>query len=310
VFDWVFKYSAAEMCKHSEFFWLPETLGQSEVRLYAESNDKHTRFSIMHVRMMPFTKYSTLEVFAIDEDGEESKMDFKFEATQFGISWPDHKISNERDRIFNNKTEFWVLPKDRKGMRLVDGVSYKIRVTVAYENIVPASKHLERYKRMFENEQGADFVINVDGKQIKACKAILMNQSDYFTALIEANMSETARNEMNIDDFDHDVIKALIGYIYSESLEISSVDFAIELLAAADKYGVLELKDKCEEYVALNLTKELTSKVIILAKLHNATKAIKAVAVLEASNDGAKLPDNQNDGFNLEENPDDGNLHL
>lgn len=92
---------------------------------------------------------------------------------------------------------------------------YHVRLTVTYGESfkMPVSTHLKRYKRSFEESFGADFIIEVDGKEIQASRTVLMAQSDYFQTLIEANMREKKDRRMVIVDFDFDVMNALVGYL-------------------------------------------------------------------------------------------------
>lgn len=119
---------------------------------------------------------------------------------------------------------------------------------------------LERYKRIFNEALGSDFVIKVQGKKLEVSKAILMGQWDHFRNMIESNMAEKNKNEMVIDDFKHDLIKALLGFLYSGSIELKDVDFAMDLLAASEKYAVVELKDACQRFLIDNLTKDSSYK--------------------------------------------------
>lgn len=169
-----------------------------------------------------------------------------------------------------------------------DDGSYHIRLTVTHD-ATPASKHLERYKKTFTDELGSDFEIKVDGKSIKVSKAILMGQSEYFRTMIEANMSEKQGNFMQIVDFDYDVIYALVGYLYSETVEFCDVDFALHLLGASEKYGLQELKDKCEMYIVEHLNKENVWNVMSMTKLYKAKKATRAAVVFMAGCDEAEF---------------------
>lgn len=112
--------------------------------------------------------------------------------------------------------------------------------------------------------------------------------------MIEVNLSEKVQNEMKIDDFDYDVIKAMVGYLYADEIMLVNLDFAMNLLAAAEKYNLLELKEKCEAFASSKLTKENAWNAIGLARLHKAKKLFKIALNLINSLDEdeiSKLPD-------------------
>lgn len=90
-------------------------------------------------------------------------------------------------------------------------------------------------------------------------------------------------NEVVITDIDYDVIEAMVGYLCTRDLELKDGAFGLALLAAADKYGILDLKDKCEEYVVQNLTNENAWNAMRMASLHRAQSLFTAAALIVAT---------------------------
>lgn len=84
-------------------------------------------------------------------------------------------------------------------------------------------------------------------------------------------MTEKQNDEMVIDDFEYNVIEAYVVYLYWEELNLKDVEFALQLLSAADKYGALELKNKCEKFAINNLTEDKALKSINVGMLQKAT---------------------------------------
>lgn len=236
-------------------------------------------FSLIHAK--PFSKETSLK---LEITCKEKTAKFKAAARNGPVKWTQKVTTavpfiNQELRIFSFLTTFgFKLDETWK----IDGGIYHLKLRINYPVSSP-SKLTERYKRSFNEAFGADFIINVEGKQIKASKTVLMGQSEVFRSMLEANMREKRGNEMNINDIRYDVINALIGYLYSEALELKSVRFAMELLAVAEKYLIQELKDKCEQFVVSNLTKEDAFDVFHSALMHNAKKAHKTAAILYAA---------------------------
>lgn len=114
--------------------------------------------------------------------------------------------------------------------------------------------------------------IIVEGREIEASKEILMSQSQQFTDFIQSNMAKDKENMIILADFDYDVIKALVDFLHSETFELDEVDIGLDLLAVADTYGLLQLKNMVEEFATQYLTKETASKALDIAKRHNANK--------------------------------------
>ncbi len=104
-----------------------------------------------------------------------------------------------------------------------------------------------------------------------------------FTAdLVEANT-----NEVNIQDFDASTIRSLIRYLYTGS--ITEENIGVNLLAAADVYGVLELKDISEKYLLEKVCESTAIEFLIYAYRHNASSLkTKAVSFLLKNMDSMK----------------------
>ncbi|GBP79947.1 Protein roadkill [Eumeta japonica] len=99
--------------------------------------------------------------------------------------------------------------------------------------------------------------------------AIQKTRSPVFAAMFEHEMEERKRNRVDITDVDHEVLREMLRFIYTD--RAPNLDkMADDLLAAADKYALERLKVMCEEALCLSLSVESAAETLILADLHSA----------------------------------------
>ena len=91
-----------------------------------------------------------------------------------------------------------------------------------------------------------------------------------FEAMFSLNMKEAQENKVTVDDIDGDTLEEMFIFMYSGKVK-NLQEKAIDLLAAADKYQLKDLKQRCEESLSLNLKVEDVLDVLVTAYLHNAS---------------------------------------
>ena len=117
----------------------------------------------------------------------------------------------------------------------------------------------------------SDVTFTVSGRQFPAHKVLLAARSPVFAAMFRPGMRESHTNRVDVPDIDSDVFEELLHFIYTG--ETSSVDqMAQQLLAAADKYDVRDLKLICEDVLTKQLTVDNCVKTLIFADIHSADK--------------------------------------
>lgn len=129
---------------------------------------------------------------------------------------------------------------------------------------------------LFENQRFSDVTFSVDGKELRAHKAILSARSAVFAAMFQHEMAERVQNRVVVTDLDYDVFREMLAYVYTgEAPNIESA--TAELLVAADKYDLRGLKVKCERVLCGALNAENAVDILELADRHCA-ELLKAEA--------------------------------
>ena len=116
------------------------------------------------------------------------------------------------------------------------------------------------------DDKFTDFVFKVENVKIPAHRAILTARSPVFAAMFQHNMQENRTNETEVTDVTPAAFKALLRFIYTDHCEVGSL--AEEILVAANKYDIQELKQICARKLRKNLTVENAARLLVLSDLH------------------------------------------
>jgi len=123
----------------------------------------------------------------------------------------------------------------------------------------PRTKPNLKYKKVLFNNEFSDFVCVVEGKPIHASRATLASGSEYFYYLFKSKMKESQEGKIIIEDVNESIFKKVLEFLYvdvvyglhlptmnDEELRLSDT---LQLLIAADRFQMMELKHDCEWYL-------------------------------------------------------------
>uniref|UniRef100_A0A1B0AT35 BTB domain-containing protein n=1 Tax=Glossina palpalis gambiensis TaxID=67801 RepID=A0A1B0AT35_9MUSC len=152
-----------------------------------------------------------------------------------------------------------------------------------------AFKLNEDLGKLFDSEKYSDVTIVVGDRSFPVHKAILAgklkkhrilstigyyeqaridSRSDVFAAMFEHETIESKLNRVTINDIDPEVVIEMLRFIYTG--EAPNLDrMADDLLAAADKYALDNLKVMCAKALCAKLSVETAAEILILADLHS-----------------------------------------
>ncbi|MBA0687076.1 hypothetical protein Goari_014639 [Gossypium aridum] len=147
---------------------------------------------------------------------------------------------------------------------------------------VPESDIGSHFGVLLENEEGSDITFNVFGEKFHAHKLVLAARSPVFEAEFSDRMEDD--NEIVVTDMEPKVFKALLHFIYRDSLiddeefvgtsssSMPSVSDALaaKLLAAADKYDLPRLRLMCESVLCKDISVNSVANILALADRHYA----------------------------------------
>ncbi|GBM77491.1 Speckle-type POZ protein-like B [Araneus ventricosus] len=114
----------------------------------------------------------------------------------------------------------------------------------------------------------SDVNLKCGSASIPAHKLILSARSPVFAAMFKNPMKETHKNEVDITDIDASVLQAMITYIYTAKTSDLTVSTASDLLFAADKYQLPDLKKVCCDFLKESISLQNVMKILVLGDLH------------------------------------------
>ncbi len=117
------------------------------------------------------------------------------------------------------------------------------------------------------------FNFTLTSEKIGAHKSILSARSPVFAAMFRHPMQESKTGQVTIDEIERNVFYQLLHFIYSGRTSVPLTETtAQQLLAAADKYNIKELKNECARFLlpyVNETTAQVTFEIAVMFNLHN-----------------------------------------
>uniref|UniRef100_A0A0D3F456 BTB domain-containing protein n=1 Tax=Oryza barthii TaxID=65489 RepID=A0A0D3F456_9ORYZ len=136
--------------------------------------------------------------------------------------------------------------------------------------VPPSDLHQHLGDLLLKNMDGTDVTFNVGQDIFSAHKCILAARSSVFTAEFFSAMSAKARRTIKIEDIEAGVFRALLHFIYTDSLPATAQDIVMaQHLVAADRYNVGRLKLICEEKLSKHIDSNMVATTLALAEQHS-----------------------------------------
>jgi BTB/POZ domain/MATH domain len=121
------------------------------------------------------------------------------------------------------------------------------------------------YADFFNNETS---VVRLKNCVFPAHKFVLGGRSPIFAAMFKHDMKEKKVSEVEIEDMEPAVFQKMLRFIYTNDCKFS--EHTEELLMAADRYDIKDLKELCEEELKSQLTLDNALRLFLLSDAHNA----------------------------------------
>ncbi|KAL1123971.1 hypothetical protein AAG570_001741 [Ranatra chinensis] len=136
----------------------------------------------------------------------------------------------------------------------------------------------KRYRALLDSGEFSDcrFIVKNDGedKEFPAHKLILSITSSVFDCMFRKCYVES-KGVIIIDDIDPDTFYQLLVYIYSSEVNMKTIDDAVKLCNAANKYMLFNLTDICFKFVLGKVASSNISMVYSFAMLHERAEIFK-----------------------------------
>jgi hypothetical protein len=99
---------------------------------------------------------------------------------------------------------------------------------------------------------------------------MLYSRSEYFRKMFDAGMREAVEQEILVPDVSYNVFLSVMEYLYTGRVTIREGRVAVNLLQAADMFGLDGLRAQCVEKVESAITVDNAAFICEVANTHNA----------------------------------------
>ena len=132
----------------------------------------------------------------------------------------------------------------------------------------------EDFGKAFRSEEFSDFKIRCGGQIFPCHKLVLSARSPVFKAMFQSNMREASINEVTINDFQPRVLDNMLQFIYTGTFESGYItaNIAFDLLGAANKYQLEQLKNICEDKLCESLDIGNSMEYLVVSDMQGADK--------------------------------------
>ncbi|KAJ1267845.1 hypothetical protein BS78_07G089400 [Paspalum vaginatum] len=162
---------------------------------------------------------------------------------------------------------------------------------------VPPSDLPAALGKYLDSGKRADVTFKVKDEVFHAHKFVLALRSPFFEAEFYGPMKDKAMQSITVEDMQPDVFKALLDFIYTDSLpgmdddldEVESQEMIKNLLVAADRYAMERMKLMCESILSKRLDVESVTATLALADQHHCEKLKDACIGFINSSDAKDL---------------------
>ena len=199
---------------------------------------------------------------------------------------------SEQNSLCKKGNEFgWreVMPLNNiRGSQIIILCSVKYHSSATQLQINKTRLHRD-FLNIFESTDFADVKFLVKGEEIPAHKCVLASRSVYFKNMFQAGMQESASNQVEVTDVEPATFKALLQFVYGGNLKETQFEPLTQLIAAADKYGLDELKDICGSAISANLKVDDVIEALRTADMYNCPSLLgNAKALFKARTEAVK----------------------
>lgn len=120
-----------------------------------------------------------------------------------------------------------------------------------------------------------DVMLQVDGEEFPAHRVVLAACSDYFCAMFTNEMSEKDKSTITLHEISADVMRVLLDFVYTETVNVS-VENVQELLPAACLLQLTGVKLACSSFLEKQLDASNCLGIKIFAEQHCCTELLQA----------------------------------
>ncbi len=147
----------------------------------------------------------------------------------------------------------------------------KLCLSISDENFIsnnPSKSNTSLTEELFQNGKFSDIKIKVSSREFHVHRCILSLASEVFERMFLSDMIETRSNIIEINDISDEICEEMLRFIYCNTINNLDIN-ALDLLYAADKYAIENLKTLCIQSLIDTFTCETAAEMLIRANIYN-----------------------------------------
>lgn len=134
---------------------------------------------------------------------------------------------------------------------------------------IQETRSKDSFVELLESGQ-SDVMLTAGGKVFYAHKVILANRSEIFGDIFREDTR--SMSVIDMEDVDSDTLTEVMRYVYLGKTTDKLETLATKILAPANKFGLTELKDMCEDVMIRDLSVDNASEFLVLSFQHQASR--------------------------------------
>lgn len=135
-------------------------------------------------------------------------------------------------------------------------------------SVISSTELKEHVTVLLEGDACNKVIISVDDENFPVHKNMLCSNSPVFSAMFNHDTLENQQNVVKVNDVRKEIIGEMLKFIYTGCTSALSPTMNMELFIAADKYAISSLKERCSNFLASSLNKDLVLDILVLAHQH------------------------------------------
>lgn len=243
------------------------------IRYYPNGNiDKHKDYAAVFLELMSQNTEATV-LFDFRLVNQATGLSSSFFSTKMVFN---HEISNWGAQKF-------IMKSDLEALGYLKDECLEIECDLAVVKVgeidVPPPNLQDDLQKLLESEEGVDVTFRVKEEAFRAHRIVLAMRSPVFKAELYGPMRNNNKGSIVVEDIEPPAFKALLHFIYTDSLPIMNdldatdhQEMSKHLLVAADRYGLERMKLMCENILCKKLAIDSVATTLILADQYHCSK--------------------------------------
>jgi len=141
------------------------------------------------------------------------------------------------------------------------------------EEEIPPSTFQQELSSIVNDTYSSDIGFELEDKLMThAHKMLIASRSEYFKTIFESGFKEHSAQVIAIEMVEQNIFNAVLQYLYTGDDAVAQSDRIVDILIAADRFLLDDLKQICESILESSLDTDNCAYLLAIADKHNAPR--------------------------------------